>query len=199
MRFATGRGRAGVTAAVAALALVASCRQDMQDQPKYTADAASSFFADGRANRPLVPGTVVHGSFHDNSAYYEGKENGQPVVELPVKLTPTLLARGQERYNIYCSPCHDRTGSGNGMIVKRGLRPPPSLHIARLREAPAGHYFDVITNGLGIMLSYRAQVPVDDRWAIVAYIRALQLSENASVADVPADQRAALDQPAAGH
>jgi hypothetical protein len=180
-------------------ALLAGCRQDMQDQPKYDADQASTFFADGRANRPLVPGTVVHGSFHENTAYYEGKEDGQPVAVPPVKVTAELLARGQERFDIYCSPCHDRTGAGNGMIVQRGMRRPPSFHIERLRSAPAGYYFDVISNGFGIMLSYRAQVPVDDRWAIIAYIRALQLSQNATVGDVPADQRAALDQGAAGH
>jgi hypothetical protein len=190
--------RRHVVAAALALLALAGCRQDMQDQPKYTADAASTFFADGRADRPQVPGTVVHGSFHENTAYYEGKESGQPVAELPVAVTTALLVRGRERFDIYCSPCHDRTGSGNGMIVNRGLRAPPSLHLQRLREAPAGHFFDVITNGLGIMLNYRAQVPVADRWAIIAYIRALQLSQNATVADVPADQRAALDQPV-GH
>ena len=171
----------------------------MQDQPKYNADAGSAFFADGRANRPLVAGTVAHGSFHDNTAYFAGKQDGEPVAELPVKLSTELLARGQQRYDIYCSPCHDRTGEGNGMIVQRGLRRPPSLHLPRLRAAPAGHFFDVISNGYGIMLNYRAQVPVEDRWAIVAYIRALQLSQNATVADVPADQRGALAKAAAGH
>jgi hypothetical protein len=180
-------------------ALVAGCRQDMQDQPKYNADAASTFFADGRANRPLVPGTVPRGSFHENAAFFEGKENGQPVAKLPVGLSAELLARGRERYDIYCSPCHDRTGAGNGMIVQRGLRRPPSFHLERLRDAPAGYLFDVITNGFGTMLNYRAQVPVADRWAIVAYIRALQLSQNATVADVPASERGALDQGGAGH
>ena len=181
------------------LLVAAGCRQDMQDQPKYNADAASSFFADGRANRPLVPGTVAHGSFQENPAYFEGKQDGKPVLAVPVELSKEMLARGQERYDIYCSPCHARTGEGDGMIVQRGLRRPPSFHIPRLREAPAGYFFDVITNGFGIMLNYRAQVPVDDRWAIVAYIRALQLSQNATLTDVPADQRATLGQPAAGH
>jgi hypothetical protein len=194
-----GRALAVAGGVLGLLVAAGGCRQDMQDQPKYAADAASSFFADGRADRPLVPGTVVHGSFHEDSAYYEGKKDDQPVVDLPVALSTPLLVRGQERYNIYCSPCHDRTGSGKGMIVKRGLRQPPSLHVDRLRAAPAGHFFDVITNGFGIMLSYRAQVPVEDRWAIVAYIRALQLSQNATLADVPGDQRAALDRAAAGH
>lgn len=186
-------------ALLALLLLATGCRQDMQDQPKYNADAASSFFADGRANRPLVPGTVAYGSFQENPAYFEGKQDGKPVAALPVELSKEMLARGQERYDIYCSPCHDRTGDGNGMIVQRGLRRPPSFHIARLREAPAGYFFDVITNGFGTMLNYRAQVPVADRWAIVAYLRALQLSQNAAVADVPEDQRATLGQPAAGH
>jgi mono/diheme cytochrome c family protein len=191
-----------VRAALLALALPvlgAGCRYDMQDQPKYLPDSASSFFADGRANRPLVPGTVPYGSFHENAAYYEGKENGQPVAKVPIELSAELLTRGQQRYDIYCSPCHDRTGSGNGMIVQRGLRRPPSLHTQRLREVPAGYLFDVITNGFGTMLNYRAQVPVEDRWAIVAYIRALQLSQNATIADVPANDRAALDQGGTGH
>jgi hypothetical protein len=197
----TERNRISGIAALMALALLAAgCRQDMQDQPKYNADAASAFFDDGRANRPLVPGTVPAGSFHENPALYEGKQpDGKPVAALPVELTQAMLTRGQERYDIYCSPCHDRTGDGNGMIVQRGMRRPPSFHVPRLREAPAGYFFDVITNGFGTMLNYRAQVPVDDRWAIVAYIRALQLSQNATVADVPADQRASLDKPAAGH
>jgi len=186
-------------AALALLFVAAGCRQDMQDQPKYDADAASTFFADGRANRPLVPGTVAHGSFHEDTAYFEGKKDGKPVAVLPVALSPELITRGRERYDIYCSPCHDRTGDGNGMIVQRGMRRPPSFHIPRLREAAPGYFFDVISNGYGIMLNYRAQVSVEDRWAIIAYIRALQLSQNALLADVPADQRAALGQPAAGH
>jgi len=195
----TRRARRVPVVLLGALLLAAGCRQDMQDQPKYNADAASTFFADGRANRPLVPGTIAYGAFHENSAYFEGKQDGKPVLALPVDLTSDLLVRGQQRYDIYCSPCHARTGDGNGMIVQRGLRRPPSFHVPRLREAPAGYYFDVITNGFGTMLNYRAQVPVDDRWAIVAYIRALQLSQNATIADVPADQRTSLDQPAAGH
>lgn len=179
--------------------LVTGCRQDMQDQPRYDADQASAFFADGRGNRPRVAGTVVHGSFRENRAYYEGKEDGQPVAVPPVEVSAEVLGRGRERYDIYCSPCHDRTGAGNGMIVQRGLRRPSSFHIQRLREAPAGYFFDVITNGFGIMLSYRAQVPVDDRWAIISYIRALQLSQNATIGDVPEAQRAALGHGAAGH
>lgn len=195
----TKRGRGLFLGALVLPVLLVGCRQDMQDQPRYDADQASSFFADGRANRPRVPGTVVHGSFHENNAYHEGKENGQPVAVPPVAVTRELLARGQERFDIYCSPCHDRTGAGNGMIVQRGMRRPPSFHIQRLREAPAGYFFDVITNGFGIMLSYRAQVPVDDRWAIISYIRALQLSQNATIGDVPDGERAALDQGAVGH
>lgn len=175
-----------------ALVALAGCRQDMQDQPKLMPDGASTFFADGRANRPRVPGTVVYGSFHEDPAYYEGKVDGRPVTEMPVPVTRQLLERGRERYDIYCSPCHDRTGDGNGMIVQRGFRRPPSFHIPRLREAPVGHFYDVITNGFGVMLNYSAQVPVEDRWAIVAYIRALQLAQNATENDVPADERAKL-------
>lgn len=170
----------------------------MQDQPKVLPDAASRFFADGRGNRPLVAGTVAHGSFREDPAYFEGKVDGRLVPELPVPTTRRLLERGRERYDIFCSPCHDRVGDGAGMIVQRGFRRPPSFHIPRLREAPAGHFYDVISNGFGVMLSYGAQVPVEDRWAIVAYIRALQLSQNATPGDVPPEERAKLDAPGSG-
>jgi mono/diheme cytochrome c family protein len=119
------------------------------------------------------------------------------VAALPMRLTKELLARGRERFNIYCSPCHDRTGNGRGMVVRRGYQPPPSYHIERLREAPVGHFFDVMTNGLGAMPDYASQIDVADRWAIAAYIKALQLSQHAPVADVPADKREALDRPPA--
>jgi hypothetical protein len=178
--------------------LASGCRQDMHDQPKYLPDAASRFFADGRADRPQVPGTVPYGSFRAEPALLEGKVDGKPVAELPVPLSMALLERGRERYDIYCSPCHDRVGDGNGMIVQRGFRRPPSFHIPRLREAPAGHFFDVVTNGFGVMLSYRAQIEVEDRWAIVAYVRALQLAQNATVADVPQGERATLEAGAGG-
>jgi mono/diheme cytochrome c family protein len=184
---------------VGLLVLVAGCRQDMHDQPRYKPLAKSDFFTDGRSARPLVPGTVARGEDHlqENSAFYAGKDGAAHVAQLPVELTADLLARGRQRYEIYCSPCHDRTGSGEGMVVKRGYRQPTTFHVDRLRQAPPGYFFDVMTNGFGAMPDYRAQIGVRDRWAIVAYIRALQLSQHATVADVPERDRATLDAPAA--
>jgi mono/diheme cytochrome c family protein len=175
----------------------AGCRADMQDQPRYETNSASHFFDDGRADRPLVAGVVPHGSFHDDSPFYEGKRDGAFVAELPMPLTKPLLARGRERYDIYCSPCHSRVGDGEGMIVKRGYRRPPSLHIPRLREAQNGYFFDVISHGFGVMPSYAPQIPTADRWAIVAYVRALQLSQYAPLSDVALADRAKLDAPQA--
>ncbi len=164
----------------------------MQDQPKYIPLRESDFYPDHRSERPLVDGTVPRGYLNADDLLYTGKVSGQDSTVLPFAVTQEVLARGQERFNIFCSPCHDRTGSGNGMVVRRGYRQPPSFHIDRLRSAPVGHFFDVITNGFGAMPDYKDQVPVRDRWAIIAYVRALQLSENANVADVPADQRGKL-------
>ncbi len=172
--------------------LSSGCRQDMHDQPRLEPLEGSTVFADGRASRPQVSGTIGRGQLRTDTHLYTGKVSNQLEDRLPVALTPQLLARGQERYNIFCSPCHARSGDGNGMIVQRGMRRPPSLHIQRLREAPAGYFFDVMTNGFGTMYSYADRVPVDDRWAIVAYIRALQLSRNATLDDVPVSQRAQL-------
>jgi mono/diheme cytochrome c family protein len=128
--------------------------------------------------------------------YYTGKQGTMPVDVLPVAVTPALLRRGQERYGIYCTPCHGQTGRGDGMVVQRGYRRPPSFHIDRLRNEKSGYFFDVITSGFGAMPDYAAQVAVADRWAIVAYLRALQLSENARLEDVPPDRRAELAAPA---
>ncbi len=174
---------------VGLLLFAGGCRQDMHDQPKYTPLGESDFFRDGRTARPIVEGTVARGLLADDELLETGKANGQPAAEFPYPVTAAVLARGRERFDIFCSPCHDRTGRGNGMIVRRGFRQPPSLHIDRLRQAPAGHFFDVITNGFGAMPDYRSQVPVRDRWAIVAYVRALQLSEQATLADVPVENR----------
>jgi hypothetical protein len=164
----------------------------MHDQPRYEPLEASGFFADGRASRPLVPGTVARGQLHTDTHFYLGKVDGTLVDTLPLPVTRPLLERGRERYDIYCAPCHDRLGSGQGMIVRRGFRSPPSLHIDRLREAPIGHFFDVISNGFGVMTDYAAQVAPPDRWAIAAYIRALQLSQHAQMTDVPAEIRPQL-------
>jgi mono/diheme cytochrome c family protein len=171
----------------------AGCRQDMHDQPKYKPFRESEMFADHRSARPLVAGTVARGSLREDSVYFTGKVGNDFVAEIPVKVTPELLARGQERFQIFCSPCHGRTGRGDGMIVQRGFKAPSSYHVDRLRAMPIGYFYDVITNGYGAMADYSAQVPPADRWAIAAYVRTLQYSQYAPVADVPADERGELD------
>jgi cytochrome c553 len=165
----------------------------MHDQPKYIPLRPSDFFGDQRSERPLTEGTVPRGHLNDDAAFYSGKSaDGKFVSEFPFPVTKDVIARGQQRFNIYCAPCHGRLGDGAGMIVRRGFRRPPSYHIDRLREVPNGYIFDVITNGIGAMQDYAAQVPARDRWAIVAYVRALQLSENAKIDDVPAAQQTEL-------
>jgi mono/diheme cytochrome c family protein len=181
-------------AAALALGLVslaaAGCRQDMHDQPKYKPYRRTDFFGDARSERPLVEDTVARGQLRVDAAYFTGKQGQTPIEAVPVALTPALMARGQERFGIYCTPCHGQTGRGDGMVVQRGYRRPPSFHIDRLRNEKDGYFFDVVTSGFGAMPDYSAQVPVADRWAIVAYIRALQLSENARMDDVPPEHRA---------
>jgi mono/diheme cytochrome c family protein len=167
----------------------AGCRQDMHDQPKFIPLRESDLYADGLSARPVVDGTVARGLLREDDLLETGKVDGQDATEFPFPISAQVLARGRERYDIFCAPCHDRTGRGNGMVVRRGYRQPPSYHIDRLRQAPVGHFFDVTTNGFGAMPDYRAQVPVRDRWAIVAYIRALQLSEHATLTEVPPDER----------
>jgi cytochrome c553 len=175
--------------------LLAGCRLDMHIQPKYLPYQPTTFFGDGRSERPEIPGTIARGHLHADELFYTGQENGVVADKFPFPITQTDIERGRQRYNIYCTPCHDYTGNGHGMIVQRGFPPPPSLHIQRLREAPAGHFFEVITNGYGVMYSYAARVEPADRWRIAAYIRALQLSEHATVADVPeADQQKLSEQ-----
>jgi hypothetical protein len=165
----------------------------MYDQPKAGALEPSRFFRDGRSARPLVAGTVARGHLDADVPFHTGKADGGWVRDVPLPVTRPLLARGRARYDIFCSPCHDRVGTGGGMIVERGYRRPPSFHIDRLREAPDGYFFDVVTKGFGVMPSYAVQVPAADRWAIVAYVRALQLSQSASLADVPAGERRRLE------
>jgi mono/diheme cytochrome c family protein len=183
----------------AALVLVvlgaAACQQQMADpsEYRYRPLARTTFFGDERSARPVVPGTVARGHLDADPALDTGLVNGALVTELPVRLTSQLLERGQERFNIFCSPCHGRTGYGNGMIVQRGFLHPPSYHTDRLRQVPIGHFFDVMTNGFGVMPAYAAQVPVEDRWAISAYIRALQLSQNAPLAVLPPAERQRLE------
>ena len=203
------------------LVLLAGCdRLDMYDQPRYKPLAASAFFHDGLSARPRVEGTIPRGELHEDEQFYTGLAGKSRVSRIPAaayralydrnpnrfaenyeEIKPAtmrlaLLERGRERFDIHCSVCHGHTGDGNGMVVRRGFRKPPSYHIDRLRHVPAGHIFDVISNGFGAMASYGSRIDVADRWAIVAYIRALQLSQNATFEDVPADHRTDLEPPA---
>ena len=173
---------------VVALLFAAGCRQDMHDQPKYIPLRESTFFADDRSARPIVAGTVARGQLHDDAPLYSGKTGDKDADVFPFAIDDRRMARGRERFNIYCSPCHGRTGQGDGMVVRRGYRRPPTFHQDRLRDAPVGHFFDVITNGNGSMASYAARIPVPDRWAIVAYVRALQASQNVKIADLSPDE-----------
>jgi mono/diheme cytochrome c family protein len=177
-----------VSLTLAALAFSA-CRQDMHDQPKYIPLRESTFFTDSRSARPLVEGTVARGHLRDDELTYTGKVNGQDATVFPAPVDARMMARGRERFDVYCAPCHGRTGQGDGMVVRRGYRRPPSLHLDRLRGAPVGHFFDVITNGFGAMPDYATQIRVEDRWAIIAYVRALQLSAHATLDDVPSPER----------
>lgn len=172
----------------------AACRQDMHDQPKLKPLAKSDFFADGRASRPLPAHTVAQGQLRADKVFYTGKgADDMPVAALPMPVTRQLLVRGQERFNIFCSPCHGRLGDGRGMVVRRGYKQPPSYHDDRLRSVPVGYFFDVMTNGFGVMSSYAAQVPAEDRWAIAAYIRALQLSQHVEATSLSPEERAQID------
>ena len=173
----------------------AACRQDMHDQPKYTPYKPSAFFADARSARPVIEGTVAQGQLFEDELLHTGKVAGQPATVFPFPVDIAVMRRGRERYDIYCSPCHGLTGEGDGMVVQRGYRRPPSFNVDRLRQAAPGHVYDVITNGFGSMPDYAAQVPVRDRWAITAYIRALQLSQSAGAADLSAAARAEIDKP----
>jgi len=193
VRMFSARSACAAFLSLIACVVLAGCRQDMHDQPKYIPLRQSAFFGDDRSARPLVAGTIARGQLREDTLLYTGKQNGVDSTVFPFPVDAAVMARGQERYNIYCSPCHGRTGQGDGMIVRRGFRRPPTYHQDRLREAPAGHIFDVITNGFGAMPDYAAQIRAEDRWAIVAYVRALQLSEHAAIADVPADKRPELE------
>jgi mono/diheme cytochrome c family protein len=196
------------TAILSLVALGAGCRYDMQDQPRYKAYKQSDFFADKRASRDLPAGTVSRGQLREDKALYTGKkENADPnaqvqttsdasgnslvasfpndIDEFPVFVDKALIDRGEERYKVFCIVCHGPVGNGDGMIVRRGFTKPPTFNDDRLRNAPVGHFFDVITNGQGRMNSYASQVPVADRWAIVAYIRTLQISQNPNAQPLP--------------
>jgi len=177
------------TLAALALVLGGGCRQDMHNQAKYEPLEASPLFGDGAASRPLVEGTVARGQLREDDAFYRGlTAGGEFVTELPLDWSAGLLARGRSRFEAFCSPCHDRAGSGRGMIVRRGYKQPNSFHSQRLRDAAVGYYFSVMTNGFGQMSSYAPQLTPADRWAVAAYIRALQLSQAA-----PLDRLNAID------
>jgi len=169
--------------------VLAGCRQDMQDQPRFKPLAQSDFYADLRSARPPVDGTVARGQLHEDTYFYTGKIGADPGDYMPFAIAENDLARGRERFDIYCAPCHSRVGDGNGMIPQRGYRRPPTYHQGRLRKAPLGYFFDVMTNGFGAMPDYASQISPRDRWCIVAYIRALQLSQNASRADIASGQQ----------
>jgi mono/diheme cytochrome c family protein len=177
---------------VLAALVVVGCRQDMHDQPKYRPLRASTFFGDGLSARPVVEGTVARGQLNDDELLHTGKQNGNVAAVFPFPIDQAVMNRGRQRYDIYCSPCHGLTGLGDGMIVRRGYRRPPPLSDQRLREAPAGHFVDVMTQGFGAMPDYAVQLAPADRWAVAAYIRALQLSTHASLSDVPAAARHTL-------
>jgi hypothetical protein len=184
---------------VGALAfLLGGCRLDMHIQPKYLPYEPTTFFGDGRSERQPVPGTIARGQLRLDDLLYTGTENGAESNRFPFPITRADLDRGRERFNIYCTPCHDYTGGGNGMIVQRGFPHPPSFHTDRLRQAPVGHFFGVMTNGLGRMYSYADRVDVGDRWRIAAYIHVLQLSRNATLDDVPEADRSKLSEQPAG-
>ncbi len=166
---------------------LAGCDQ-MRDQPRLDAFEQSSFFEDGMASRPPVEGTVAQGHLRDDDHLYTGKVNGVFVRSYPFQVNEATLRRGQERYNIYCAVCHNTTGTGDGIIVRRGFKPPPSFHEERLRRLPEGYFFDIITNGFGFMSGYAAELAAEDRWAVIAYIRTLQRSQHTSLADLTPEE-----------
>ena len=183
-----------IAAVLVLLPCLSACRQDMHNQPRYKPLAETDFFGDRRSARPTLEDTVARGQLRIDQARFTGKQGDQNINFFPISITKADVLRGQDRFNIYCSPCHGRVGDGNGMIANRGFRRPPSYHTERLRNIPVGHFFDVVTNGYGAMPSYASRVSVDDRWRIASYIRALQLSQNAPIDDVPPAERSAVQQ-----
>lgn len=175
-----------------AVTTLGACRQDMHDQAKLQPYERSNFFADGRASRPPVPGTVARGRLDLDEHLHAGRVDGELAATFPMDVDRALLERGRERYAIYCTPCHGLVGDGDGMIVRRGFKRPESLHLERLRQAPPGYFFDVMTRGFGVMYPYADRVSVADRWAIAAWIRVLQRSHQGSLDDVPPGVREAM-------
>jgi len=184
-RIRTARGCSRLFVLSMAALACAGCRQDMQNQPKFIPQRSTTFFADGRSVRPQVAHTVARGQLGEDSFFYTGLIEGKEADALPFPVSMDVLARGQERFNIYCTPCHSRVGNGAGMIVQRGYKPAGNFHSSRILAEPLGHYFYVMTNGYGAMPDYSAQLTPADRWAVAAYIRALQISQSANQAEVP--------------
>jgi hypothetical protein len=182
-----------VTSLFSCLAIAAGCTLDMRDQPRHEPFEESAMFADGASVRPRIADTVARGQLRLDEHLYTGRVNNQSVNTFPFTVTLSILERGHERYDIFCTPCHGLVGDGNGIIAEYGMETPPSFHDPDLRDASAGHYFRIITNGTRVMPSYAARIPVEDRWAIVAYIRALQLSQNADASQLSADELPQLD------
>jgi mono/diheme cytochrome c family protein len=178
---------------LAVVMLAGGCRLDMHIQPKYRAYRPSSFFADGRSERPVVPGTVARGELRTDELMYTGRINGVEANVFPFPITKADIERGRQRFNIYCTPCHGYAGDARGMVVQRGFPTPPSYMSEKLVKAPVGHFFSVMTNGFGTMYSYADRIPVRDRWCIAAYIRVLQLSQHATPGDVPAGELRRLE------
>jgi len=177
--------------------LLAGCNTDMWVQQKSHPLDKSDFVPDGQASRPLLQGTIARGHLRADAVFFTGIDNGKWVDKIPTEVNMDLLKRGQERFDIYCTPCHGRLGDGEGMIAKRGFklkRPVGNIHTDRLRKMPVGHFYDVITNGYGAMYSYASRIEPKDRWAIVAYIRALQLSQNVKATDLTSEQQAKLNE-----
>jgi mono/diheme cytochrome c family protein len=187
------RRLAGPLAVLAAVPVLGGCRQDMHDQPRFEPFEATSTFADGRSARSRVPGTVARGELQLDPLLTQGKTAAGPSEVFPFAVTAEVLARGRERYDVFCAACHDRAGYGEGIVVARGMKQPPSLHVERLRSAAPGYVFDVVSNGFGAMYDLADRIPPADRWAIVAYVRALQLSQNARLEDADGDARRALE------
>jgi len=177
---------------IVVMLVMPGCARDMQDDSRLKPYEASRFFKDGRTARPLVEGTIARGHLKDDEHLYTGRINGEFAETFPFPITREVLKRGRERYEIYCGVCHSPVGDGEGMVVKRGFPQPTSYHADRLRQSPPGYFYHVITNGFGRMASYADQLEPRDRWAVTAYIRALQFSQNARLSDVPAEKRGEL-------
>ena len=191
-RSEAGMGKIVALLVVALAAVSIGCRQKMAEQPYYDPYEQTDFFADGSSARQPVEGTVARGHLWVDDHLYTGKVGGELVRTYPFPINEDVLERGRERYEIFCTPCHGGSGRGNGVVVRRGFRPPPSFLDPKFDDIAVGHYIDVMTNGFGAMPSYAAQVPPEDRWAIAAYVEALRLSQSVTIDQLPPDRQSEL-------